>query len=169
MSFTVRMCTFNVFMFKSVQGSKKSLYLTYVPENIYCGLFEEYQLLPSYVGMWSTVCSFYTKCPVHTTTTNRYVLYSNHALQLWCELSPQQWQQQFVHSQNIWPTLYDAVNTQSQLPTHQNDDSKKSTNRFLSISLLIWGVPNSALVSLWAFHLILYHHDQQLAPERTSS
>ena len=68
MSFTVCMCTFNIFMFKSVQGSKKSLYLTYVPENIHCGLFEESQFLPCYVGMWSTVCSFYTKCPVHTTT-----------------------------------------------------------------------------------------------------
>jgi len=170
MSFTVRMCTFNVFTFKSVQGSKKSLYLTYVPENIHCGLFEESQFLPSYVGMWSTVCSFYTKCPVHTTTTNRYVLYSNHALQLWCESSPQQWrQQQFVHGHNIRPTLSDAVNTQSQLATHQNNDSKKSTNQFLSISLLIWGVPNSAPASLWAFHLILYDHDQQLAPERISS
>jgi len=164
MSFTVRMCTFSVFMFKSVQGSKKSLYLTYVPENIYCGLFEESQFLPSYVGMWSTVCSFYTKCPVHTTTTNRYVLYSNHALQLWCKSSPQQWQQQLVHGHNIRPTL-DAVNTQSQLPTQQNNDSKESTNHFLSIEVY----PTSALAFLWAFHLILYHHDQQLAPERISS
>lgn len=82
MSFTVCMCTFNVFTFKSVQGSKKSLDFTYVTENIYCGMFEESQFLPSYVGMWSTVCSFYTKCPVHTTTTIDMFLYSNHALQL---------------------------------------------------------------------------------------
>jgi hypothetical protein len=74
-------------------------------------------------------------------------------------------------SPNTWPTLSDAVNTQSQLLFffHQNNDSKKSTKQFLSISLLILGVPNSALVSFMSFHLTLHYHDKQLAPERISS
>jgi hypothetical protein len=151
------MCTFNVFMFKSVQESKKWLYLTYLPENIYCGLFEESQFLPSYVGMWSTVCSLYTKCPVHTTTTNRYVLYSNHALQLWRESSPQQWQQQFVHGRLC---LTQWIHKANSPPTRTMILSKVLISfSALVINLLIWGVPNSALASLLAFHLILYHRD----------
>lgn len=63
-------CVLSMFShLKVYKDSNISLHLIYIPENIYCGLLEVPQFLPPYAGMWSTVCSFCTKRPVHTATT----------------------------------------------------------------------------------------------------
>lgn len=144
------LCVLSMFSrLKVYKDSKKSLYLIYIPENIYCGLFEESQFLPSYAGMWSTVCSFCTKRPVHTAilmdmsciVIMHYCCDANHPhssslymATIYGQLCPMQW----IHKANFF------------FP-HHNNDSTKSTNQFLSISLLILGVPNSALVSFMSF------------------
>jgi len=61
------------------------------------------------------------------------------------------------------------VNTQSQLPAYQNNDSKKVLINFSALVCLfeVYHTVHWDLYEL--FILILYHQDQQLAPERISS